>query len=129
MIRDLKYPEDARKVLDALLKGLAYDAATAVSGIALSKIPLPQNIPDFAVPVRCGGSEEDQAVRKEAPILLSRFSLISMVSRFDSYLQLLLLQRRVLEFLVQNRKINVCVKLPSNVPVTNSLQRFSSPTP
>lgn len=73
MIPDLKYPEDARKALDALLGGLAYDAATAVSGLALAKIPLPQGTPDFAVPIRCGGVEEDQAVRRDAPILLSSF--------------------------------------------------------
>lgn len=99
MIRDLIYPEDARKELASLLSGLAYDAAVAVAGLALSKIPPPQGSPDFAVPIRCGGLEEDAAVRREAPILFSRFSLISMVSRFEIHAHNLLLQRRVLEFL------------------------------
>src|SRR5713226_8535302 len=99
MIRDLKYPEDAREALVSLLGGLAYDAAIAVAGLALSKIPPPEGTPDFAVPIRCGGLQEDHAVRREAPILFSRFSLISMVSRFEVHGQRLLLQRRVLEYL------------------------------
>jgi hypothetical protein len=49
--------------------------------------------------MRCGGLKEDQAVRQGAPALFSRFSLISMVSRFEVYAQNLLLQRRVLEYL------------------------------
>lgn len=99
MIRDLKYPDDARKELISLCGGLAYDAAVAVAGAALSKIPLPHGAPDFTVPVRCGGLEQDQAVRREAPILFARFSLISMISRFEIHAQNLLLQRRVLECL------------------------------
>jgi hypothetical protein len=99
MIRDLQYPEDARKALTSLCGGLAYDAAIAVAGVALSKIPPPKDAPDFTVPFRCGGLEQDQAVRREAPILLSRFSLISMISRFEVHAQNLLLQRRVLEHL------------------------------
>jgi len=99
MIRDLQYPEDARKALTSLCGGLTYDAAIAVAGVALSKIPPPQGAPDFTVPFRCGGLEQDQAVRREAPILLSRFSLISMISRFEVHAQGLLLQRRVLEHL------------------------------
>ncbi|MEO6806517.1 MAG: hypothetical protein ABI286_04600 [Edaphobacter sp.] len=98
-IRDLQYPEDARKELISLCNGLAYDDAVAVAGVALSKIPLTQATPDFAVPIRCGGLEQDQAVRREAPILFSRFSLISMISRFEIHLQNLLRQRRVLEHL------------------------------
>jgi hypothetical protein len=97
MIRDLQYPEDARKALTSLCDGLAFDAAIAVAGVALSKTPTPQGVPDFTVPARCGGFEQDQAVRREAPILLSRFSLISMISRFEVHAQNLLLQRRVLE--------------------------------
>lgn len=99
MIRDLQYPEDARKALTSLCGGLSYDAAITVAGVALSKIPPPQGAPDFAVPIRCGGLEQDQAVRRDAPILLSRFSLISMISRFEVHAQGLLLQRRVLEHL------------------------------
>lgn len=99
MIRDLQYPEDARKELTSLCGGLAYDAAVAVAGAALSKMPLPDAAPDFTVPIRCGGVEQDQAVRREAPILFARFSLISMISRFEIHAQKLLLQRRVLEHL------------------------------
>ncbi len=99
MIRDLQYPDDARKTLTALCDGLTYDAAIAVAGVALSKIPPPQGAPDFTVPFRCGGLEQDQAVRREAPVLLARFSLISMISRFEIHAQGLLLQRRVLEHL------------------------------
>lgn len=97
MIRDLQYPDDARKVIDSLHAGLRYDATIAVLAIGSSKAPLPGDGPDFSVPIRLGGREEDEAVRKEAPGLFSRFSLISMVSRFESHAQLLLLQRRVLE--------------------------------
>ena len=99
MIRDLQYPEDARKALNALWHGLGYDAAVAVAGVALSKVPQPQSTPDFGVPIRCSGVEADQTVRREAPTLLSRFALISMVSRFEVHAQELLLQRRVLEHL------------------------------
>lgn len=99
MIRDLHYPEEARKALDSLLHGLAYDAAVSVAGVALSRVPLPQGSPDFSVPVRCGGIEQDQAVRREAPSLFARFALISMVSRFEVHTQELLLQRKVLEHL------------------------------
>ncbi len=104
MIRDLQYPEDARKALDALCSGLAYAASVAVAGETLSKIPLPEGAPDFAVPLRCGGLEQDQAVRREAPILFARFSLISMISRFEIHVQNLLLQRRVLEHLKEPNK-------------------------
>lgn len=107
MIPDLKYPEDARREIDALLKELAYDSAIAVAGLALSKIPLPEGTPDYAVPIRCGGLEEDRSVRRDAPILLSRFSLVSMVSRFEVHAQHLLLQRRVLELLgVSGKKMD-----------------------
>lgn len=99
MIRDLQYPEDARKELASLCGGLAYDAAVAVAGVALSKIPLHQAAPDFTVPFRCSGLEQDQAVRREAPTLFARFSLISMVSRFEIHAHNLLRQRRVLEHL------------------------------
>jgi hypothetical protein len=99
MIRDLQYPEDARKELISLCDGLAYYAAVAVAGDALSKIPLPHGAPDFTVPVRYSGLEQDQAVRREAPILFARFSLISMISRFEIHAQNLLRQRRILEHL------------------------------
>jgi len=100
MIRDLIYPEDARKALASLVGGLGYDAAVALAGVAVSKIPVPPGPPDFTVvPFRCSGVQHEQAVRREAPILFSRFSLISMVSRFEVHEYNLLLQRRVLEHL------------------------------
>jgi len=99
MIPDLQYPEEARKSLADLCGGLAYDAAIAVAGVTLSQVPVPQGTPDFTVRVRCGGLEQDPAVRRDAPILLSRFSLISMISRFEVHAQNLLRQRRVIEHL------------------------------
>jgi hypothetical protein len=53
--------------------------------------------PDFRVPYRYGGRAEDDQVRRDAPILLSRLALVSMVGRVDRTAQLLLLQRRVIE--------------------------------
>ncbi len=97
MIRDLQYPEDARRVIDSLHKGLQYDAAIAVLGLAASNLPLDGTTPDFSTGIRYGGYEEDKAVRRDAPGLLSQFSLISMVARVERHAQLLLLQRRVLE--------------------------------
>jgi hypothetical protein len=41
MIRDLEYPQDARKVIDSLHQGLQYDAALAVMGVACANLPLP----------------------------------------------------------------------------------------
>ncbi len=106
MIRDLRYPDDARKVIDALHGGLRYDAALAVLGNACGKLPLKGDGPDFSTGIRCGGRAEDEAVRRDAVGLLSRFSLISMVSRFEHHALLLLLQRRVIEELgSSNRKM------------------------
>jgi hypothetical protein len=97
MIRDLMYPEDARKVIEALLSGLRYDAAIAVLGKSCSSAPLKTDTPDFSTGIRCGGVEEDKAVRRDSEGLLSRFSFISLISRFERHAGLLLLQRRVLE--------------------------------
>ncbi|MGH9428466.1 MAG: hypothetical protein ACRD2L_19440, partial [Terriglobia bacterium] len=97
MIRDLEYPDDARRVIEELRKGLRYDAAVAVLGNPASKLEVPRDTPDFSVPIRCSGQEEDRAVRRDAPLLLSRFAIISMVSRFEVHARLLLVQRRVLE--------------------------------
>ncbi|HET8579528.1 MAG TPA: hypothetical protein VFL31_00885 [Nitrospiraceae bacterium] len=96
-IRDLAYPDDARKSIDSLLSGLKYDAATAVSGRALKNAPLPDNGPDFSTGIRLGGRAEDEAVRRDAQGLLARLALISMISRVEIHTQNLLLQRRVLE--------------------------------
>jgi len=97
MIRDLQYPDDARKVLDALITGLEYDAAFAILGNSLKTLATPRGQPDFGTGIRFGGGKVDHTVRREAPGLCSRFSLISMVSRFESFTESLLLQRRVLE--------------------------------
>ena len=97
MIRDLIYPEDARKVIESLQAGLRYDATIAALGQGCSQLPVPQNTPDFSTPIRVGGIEEDKAVRRDAVGLLSRFSFISLVSRYEGHARLLLLQRRVLE--------------------------------
>src|SRR5260370_15185669 len=96
MIRDLKYPEDARKVIDSLHRGLRYDATIAVLGKSHST-PLNADRPDFSTGTRYGEVEEDKAVRRDFEGLLSRFSFISLVSRFETHVRLLLLQRRVLE--------------------------------
>jgi len=96
-IRDLVYPEDARRTTDSLLSGLTYDAAIAVSGLALKSAPLPHTGPDFTTGIRLGGRAEDEAVRRDAEGLLARLALISMVSRVEVHGQNLLLQRRVLE--------------------------------
>lgn len=104
MTRDLIYPDDARKVIDSLHAGLRYDAALAVLGNACSELPSGSVRPDFSAGIRYGGAEEDNAVRREAKGLLSRFSLISMVARFERHAHLLLLQRRVLEELGRSGK-------------------------
>jgi len=95
MIRDLLYPEDARKVIEALHSGLQYDAAIAVLGNRCSAAPLAHEGPDLSTPLRYGGAEADKAVRREAQALLSQFSLIAMVSRFEVHAQSLLLQRLI----------------------------------
>jgi len=97
MIRDLIYPEDAQKVIDSLHNGLRYDASISILGLASSQLPVKDNKPDFSVGIRIGGLSEDKFVRRDAPGLLSRFSLILMVSRLEKSAQNLLLQRRVLE--------------------------------
>lgn len=97
MIRDLRYPEDALKVIESLHAGLRYDASIALLGQGCSQLPV-GDTPDFSsAPVRASGIEEDKAVRREAVGLLSRFSFISMVSRYENHARLLLLQRRFLE--------------------------------
>jgi hypothetical protein len=101
LMRDLQYPEDAERVIDAMLAGLRYDAAVAAFGIAAAKTDLGDSDPDFSVGIRYGGRAEDEAVRRDAPGLLSRFSLVSMVSRVDRHAQQLLQQRRVLEHLLE----------------------------
>lgn len=96
MIRDLRYPEDARHVVDSLHRGLQYDAAVAVLGKSRHQLGS-ANLPDLGTGFKFGGRQADEAVRRDAPGLLSRFSLISMVSRTERHAQLLLLQRRVIE--------------------------------
>jgi len=96
VIRDLQYPEDARRVIDSLHKGLQYDAAIAVLGVGCVRTQLGE-LSDLSTGIKYGNREADEAVRRDAPGLLSRFSLISMVSRIERHAQLLLLQRRVIE--------------------------------
>lgn len=97
MIRDLEYPKDARKVYDALLKGLEYDAAFAVLGNVVKLLPPLGDQPDFSTGIRFGSKEADQAVRGDAPGLFSRFALLSMITRIEEFNRLLLLQRYVIE--------------------------------
>lgn len=98
MTRDLAYPDDARKTVASLISALGYDAAFSVMGNACTTLPLPvEGRPDFSSPFRVSGRREDEMVRRDAPGLLSRFSLVSMISRIDSNMQNLLLQRHVLE--------------------------------
>jgi len=105
MIRNLEYPQDARKVIDSLIKGLHYDASIAVLGNSAKNYPLPENDkPDLSTGIRFGGKSEDIAVRKDAPSLLSQFSLISMVSRMERNAQLLLIQRRFIEEIYKTGK-------------------------
>lgn len=97
MIRDLKFPEDAHKAIDSLHAGLRYDASIAVLGQGCSELPV-GNAPDFSsTPIRAGDIEEDKAVRREAVGLLSRFSFISLVSRFEAHVRELLFERRFIE--------------------------------
>jgi hypothetical protein len=97
MIRDLVYPDDARKEVDALQAGLEYDAAIALLGNACTELKV--DGPNFSTIVRLGDQTHDALVRKLAPGLLSRFSLISMVSRFEKHARQLLRQRHVIEAL------------------------------
>ena len=97
MIRDPIYPEDARKEYNALNEGLKYDTAYAVLGNNIKLLPPLVDRPDFSTGIRFSGKEADEAVRREAPGLFSRFALISMISRIEGFNRLLLLQRRVLE--------------------------------
>lgn len=69
--------------------------------MASAKLELKEGTqPDFSTGIRYGGRIEDEAVRRDAAGLLSRFSLISMVSHIEQHAQLLLLQRRVIEEMV-----------------------------
>lgn len=97
MIRDLEFPEDARKEHDNLLDGLCYDAAIAAFGASCRNVPLPDEEPKCGLIFRLGKPEHDIAVRREVPGIISRFVLISMLCRLDSYMQRMLLQRLVIE--------------------------------
>jgi hypothetical protein len=93
VIRDLQYPADARMATDSFHTGLQYDAAVArlgnICAHRASEVPAP------SVGIKFG--DLDGAVLRDARGLLSRFSLISMVSRIEGLAQSLLLQRRVIE--------------------------------
>lgn len=79
-IRDLQFPDDARRVISSLQEGLRYDAATAVLGNAARELPVPHS-GDLSTGIRLGSRVHDEAVRRDAPGLLARFALISMVGR------------------------------------------------
>jgi hypothetical protein len=96
-LKELQYPADAEKVIASLQHGLNYDAAVAIMGNACALLPANDGVPNLSTGFRIGGLEFDEAVRREASGLLSRFALISMVSRIDVCAQSLLLQRRVIE--------------------------------
>jgi hypothetical protein len=120
MIRDLRYPEDASKEIEALHRGLRYDAAIAVLGQVCCKAPLPADIPDFSTGIRYGGVEEDKAVRRKAQGLLPRFSFVSLVSRFETHIRRLLWGTRE----GKNRKAD-----PSGSPPRRAQNRRAPGTP
>jgi hypothetical protein len=96
-MRDLQYPEDAERLLENLNNGLKYDAAFAVFGNILQNIPQSNNQPKFNVGIMFFEKENVDAIQRDAVGLCPRFSLISMISRFEVFTRNLLLQRRVLE--------------------------------
>lgn len=98
-MRDLEFPQDALRTIEALHTGLRYDAALAALGNAAANASLPNSGADLSTGIRYGDRAEDEAVRRDAPGLLARLALISMVSRLDVAAQNLLLQRRVIECL------------------------------
>ncbi len=127
MIRDLQYPEDARKLVDSLHIGLEYDAAFAVLGSSLKNAPQPKEQPDFSTGIRFGGKEADDAVRRDAVGLCSRFALVSMVSRFEAFTQSLLLQRRVLEELkTENARMTPSIMWAILRGIQKDIRRLSS---
>lgn len=94
----MEFPQDAAIAIERLHEGLRQDAALSVLGMTCAEIPLQEDaVPHFALGMRNGGALQDQYVRQSAPELLSRFALISMVSRLDQAAQTLLLQRRIIE--------------------------------
>jgi hypothetical protein len=86
MIRDLIYPDDARKVIDSLHSGLRYDAAVAVLGNTCSETPLKGNGPDFSTGIRYGGIEEDQAVRRD--VTAGFFTAMSLVPATQIFMRM-----------------------------------------
>jgi hypothetical protein len=92
-MRDLQYPEDAERLLESLNNGLKYDAAFAVFGNTQQNVPQP----NFNIGIMFFEKENVDAVQRDAVGLCPRFSLISMISRFEVFTRNLLLQRRVLE--------------------------------
>jgi len=94
----LQFPEDAEKTIDSLLSGIKYYASIAVLGDSVENIP-DKNFPrpNFTVGIRLGGTKEDKLVKRDAPILLARFSLISIITLFETHTHSLLIQRKLLE--------------------------------
>ncbi len=99
---DLKYPQDARHVRDALVHSLEYDAAFAMLANRLSRLPENLELPNPTTVFRFGQGAED-TVRRELEGLCSRLATLSMISRFDKANNALLLQRRFVEYLISRR--------------------------
>lgn len=104
-IQDLKYPEDAIKVIDSLATAMRYVASVAVLGVRVRELPEAEGGPVGDVRFRASGKHEDMAVQREAPLLLSRFALLQALSHFEHHACLLLLQRRVLEHLAPDKRM------------------------
>lgn len=98
-MRDLEYPSDARKAQSALIKGLEYAAAFAAFGASAQEKENsnPTKILNLSTGVKFGDEEADAAVKRDIALLCSRYAFIAMVSHFDQFTKLLLLQRRFLE--------------------------------
>jgi len=58
--------------------------------------------------LRLGGANEDKIVKRDAPILLSRFSLISIVTLFETHTHSLLMQRKCLEEFFKSEHNTIC---------------------
>lgn len=105
MIRDLIYPEDARKIYNNLIQELEYDAAFALLGNSAGALPLPGTLLNQNFGIKFGNQKADRAVRIDAPELFSRFALISMITHIEKFNRLILLQRFVLEELKEGNRM------------------------
>lgn len=104
-IRDLQYPDDAIKVIDSLVAALRYDASIAALRVRCQSLHPATDGPIDYLRIRASGKHADDAVLRDAPTLLSRFALLQMLSHFEVHAGNLLLQRRVLEHLLPDRRM------------------------